>query len=133
MRARIATHERREGTLGAREERIRQTGRHDDTECVAVLRRVLRRDVSRLAADEQRDRPAIPLQCGKPVIDGGRLGHACGQLVAREIAKAEEQVVNAVDVPCRVVRCEVLQVELELGERLGIEQLAELGLPEESA
>ena len=89
--------------------------------------------MSRLAANEQRERAAIPLELGKPVIDRGRVAHAPGQLIAREIAEAEEQVVNAVGVPRGAFWREMLKLELELGERLGVEQLAKLGFTKERA
>src|SRR5207244_12504019 len=47
--------------------------------------------------------------------------------------QTEEQVVHAVGVASRAVGREVLQVELELRKRVRVEQLAQLGLPQERA
>ena len=52
-------------------------------------------------------------------------------LVARQVAETEQQVVDAVGMARRALGREVLELELELGERIGVEQLAQLGLAEE--
>ena len=57
--------------------------------------------------------------------------HARRDLVARQVAEAQEQVVHAVGVARRALGREVLQLELELGEHIGVEQLAELRLAEQ--
>ena len=133
MGPRPAAHERREWPFAADEERVRQPRRHDNAERVAVLGRVLSGDVSGIAGDDERDRPAFAFELGEPIVDRRRVGHTSGELVAREVAETEQQVVHAVGMTGRAVGREMLQVELELGERIRIEQLAKLGLAEERA
>src|SRR5687768_12947199 len=74
VRPRVTADQRRERSLAAGEERVWQSRRHDDAERVAVFRRVLRRDVPRLARDKQRDRAAVALESGEPLVDGGCVG-----------------------------------------------------------
>ena len=65
---------------------------------------------------------------------GCGIGRAAGRdLVERRAAEVDEQVVQAVGVAGVARRNEALELELELGERFGVEQLAQLLGAEELA
>src|SRR5581483_9591172 len=131
VRPGVATGEREERPRVADEERVGQTGRQHDPEGIAVLRGVLGRDPALLAGDRDADRAPLPIELGEPFVDR-RVRYRTGdELLWREIAEAEQQLVQPVDVPRRALRLEVLKLELELGERPRVEKLAQLDLAEQ--
>ena len=133
VRSREAPDQRHERPQLAREERVRQPGRHDDAERVAVFAGVLGRDPTRLARDRDGDRPPVALQLEEPLVHRRIGDRPRFQLVAREVAEPQQKVVGGVDVPRGAIGLEVLELELELGERVRVEELAQLDLTEELA
>src|SRR5207237_5831104 len=58
---------------------------------------------------------------------------ARGHLVARQVAEPQEQLVRGIGVPRGTIGQQVLELELELGEGVRVEELAQLDLAEELA
>ena len=110
VRARVPPHERDQGTWIADEERIGEALRDHDAQRVSVLRRVLGRDEARLESDRPADDAALLLEIRQPLVDmraGDRPG---GDVVAREIAEPQQQVVHCVGMLRDAVRREVLKL-----------------------
>ena len=131
--ARVPAHERDQGTRIPDEERVGETLRDHDAQRVAVLRRVLGRDEARLERDRYANDAALLLEIREPLVDVRAADGARGDLVAPQIAEPQQQVVDCVGMLRDAVRREVLELQLELVERVSIEQLAQLGLTEELA
>ena len=133
VRPREAPRERDERAQLAAQERVREAWGNDDAERVAVLARVLGRDPARLARDRHGDRAAVALQLEQPFVHSEARRRSRDQLVAGQIAEPDEEIVCRIDVAGRAIGLEVLQLQLELRERVGVEQLAQLDLAEELA
>src|SRR5205085_11347350 len=101
---------------------------------VAVARDVLDRDPSILAADPGGGRAARRDELGQPRIGEARAARAARRdLVGRQVAEPTEEVVELIDARHPPVFREALEAELEIGERLRVEQLAQLLLAEQLA
>ena len=125
----VAAHEPLHRVRHVGDERLRQAGRRDGAERVAVQAGVLGRDPALLAADAQLDRAPLAAQLLEP---RARAAALLG-LVEREVADAAQHVVQRVDaVGARAVR-EPLQVGLDGLQRARVDQLAQLLLAEQLA
>lgn len=108
-------------------ERLRNADRQRRTEGVAQSARVLDRGPVVGTADTDPDRAAGrgevvgPLRCGAPL----------GQLGVGERAEHPQQVGDALDVLDAAVLGEPLEFALQLGQHLGVEELAQLRLAEQ--
>ena len=128
--ARVAAHEIGDG-LGRRfDQRRRQAGRQRRTDAVAVAGGILDGDEPRLAGDAHRQ-GAPP---GDQLVErgGGDAGHAAGlDLGHRQIAEAQQQVVDGVGRARVVLLRQVLGVALERGQCRRVDQRAQLALTDE--
>ena len=131
VRARVAPGEVQRGMRRRLEQRFRQSRRQRHAERVAVAARVLDRDEARLAGDRDRDRPPGPRQ----VVDGAPAVELRPGVDFRDvqIAEAQQQVVHAVDRPRPAVVLQLLQLGLDVGDRVRVEQVAQLGVAEQLA
>ncbi len=130
--ARVPVHEVADRVADGSEERVRHAGGQRHTERVAVAARVFHRDVARLPRHRHREHAPLTHEPFHRARDLRRHGPP-RQLFAREIAEAEEQVVHAVGGPRAIALVEPLELALEPLERLGIEQLPQLGVAEQLA
>ena len=83
--------------------------------------------------DGHRDGATIALQLEQPLIHSSARGRACGKLIAGQIAEPQEQLVRGVRVSSGPIGHELLELELELRQRVRVEELAQLDLAEELA
>ncbi len=133
MRAGVAGEELRERVGHVGGEHVGQPARRHGAERVAVEAGVVGGDPALLAADPQVDRAALGGQRVEHRIGIDARQHAVGDLVAREVAEAAQ------DVGERVARLgagavgAVLEVRLDLVERAGVDELAQLLLAEQLA
>ena len=101
--------------------------RQRGAECVAQPSRVLDRGPALLAGDPDLDHPAGGLQFQGPQ----RLGATGGQLGLGERTEQAQRVGDALGVLDPALGGEALELGLQLGEHLRVEQFAQLGLAEE--
>ena len=131
--ARVAAHQPGERLLHRLEEGLGQpTGRHG-TERVAVEAGVLGGDPPLLAADPHDRGPALGAELLQHAVGGDRLERAGLRLGRRDIAHRPQHVVERVRVRGPGAVAQVLQVGLDIAERVGVDQLAQLLLPEQLA
>ncbi len=113
--------------------------RRGDAERVAQPAGVLGRGPPLLAGHVDPDRPPLPLELGEPGpgrshgVALRQRPHARGRLFPREVAEAEQQVVQPLGARGLARRVEALQRRLELGEGVAVEELAQLRLAEQLA
>src|SRR6187401_443028 len=114
------------------EERLGNPDRGRDTHAVAIARDVLDRDPALVFRDPDLHGPATglkllePWRCRVPPADD-----PCRDLIGRQVAEAAQQVVDLVDGDGLPLFGEGLQRQLQVGERLRIEQLAKFLLTEQ--
>ena len=102
-------------------ERLGHADRQAGAEGVAEAARVLDRDPALLAGHPHPDHPARGLQLGEPL-----LLHAAGRrLGGGEVADEAQQVGGALGVADVALRVGALQLPLDLGEDVAVEQLAD--------
>jgi hypothetical protein len=121
-----------EGVRRGTQEGRGDANRWGDPDRVAIPRHVLDGDPSLLARDPRPDGAAGRGQVLQP--RHGRCQPAfgpCRHLGRRQIAQAAQEVVDAIERGRVPVVGEMLQVELELDQRLRVEQLAQLLLAEQ--
>ena len=108
--------------------------RQGAAEPVAVARRVVGGDVAGLARHDHLDRPLLRHQLGQPAVRSGSrpLGPQV-ELDGGQVADAAQHVVQLVGAPRPPAVGQSLQVELDVGEHAGVEQLAQLLGPEQVA
>ena len=115
------------------EEGLRQAGRRRHPERVAVEAGVLGGDVALLAGDPDQGDAAL----GDQLLQhrGGRvaLGDPLGALLGGEVAEVAEQLLQRVAVAGAARLGAVLELRLDLLQRLGVDQLAQLLLAEQLA
>ena len=116
------------------EERGRDPDRHRHADRVAIARDVLDRDPAFVARDPDGHGPTSGREFRQPGSGHGRA--ALGprrhfRLV--QIAEPAKQVVDAIERRGLAILGQGLDVQLEIGERLRIEQLAQLLLPQQLA
>jgi hypothetical protein len=130
VRARIAPHQIADGIGGGLEQRGRQPLRQRRAEAVAVPRGIFHGDEPRFAG--QPDRHRAP---GRHEGLDGRARDARQRagldLGGREIAEPEQQVVHAVGGLHVQARARLLQVRLDRGERLDVDERAQFALADE--
>ena len=116
------------------EECLRHADRWRDPDRVAIAGDVLDRDPAFVAGDPGPHRPPRGGELGEPGVGGGPvLEHAGRDLFGREVAEAPQEVMRLVDGRGQAVVGKTLQRELQVGQRIGIEQLAQLLLAEQLA
>jgi hypothetical protein len=97
-----------------------QPDRQHRAEGVAVTARIFGGDPAGLARDPRRHRTPLVLQKLQPL-----LGHAAiARLFVGEVAKAREQVVRIIGVAWEALGQQALELELDRGDCLWVEQLA---------
>ena len=117
---------------GRRQERGRHAHGRGHAHAVAVARDVLDGDPALVAGDADADGPAGRLQLREPRNgDGGTARGPGTDLVGGQVPKAAQQVVDLVERRRLAVLDERLQRQLEVGQGIGVEQLAELLLPQQ--
>ena len=129
--AREAPDEPGEGVVHGLEDAVGEPGRRHDAESVAVSSRVGDGDVAMLAGDADPGDAALRVQPFEPRSHG--LGRPLGELVLAEIADAAEEVLELVGAPRAIAVGAAGELLFQLGEDLGVDQVAELRLPEELA
>ena len=116
------------------EERLRHARRRRDADAVPVARDVLHRDPALLAADPGPHRAPRGRELGQ--VERG-LGPPAGgprpHLVRRQVAEAPQEVVDLVRVVGVPLVDERLEAQLEVRERVGVEQLPQLLLAQQLA
>ena len=139
VRARVARDELAKGLRHGLEERGGQPGRRRDAERVAQAARVLGGGIAFLAAEADADRATLAEERLEPLAGAALAGtvgprvDARGDLVGREVAQPQQQVVQAVGARRPVLALERLQLQLEPREDAAVEQLPQLGLPQQLA
>ena len=134
MRPGPAREERRERTGRRREERRRHTDRRGHTHAVSVAGHILDRDPALVAGDPHDDRAARGGELLEPRV--GCRPSAAGarrDLVRAKVAEATEQVVNRVGRARQPLVGQRLELELEVGQGVRVEQLTQLLLAEQLA
>ena len=129
--ARIARDEIAERLGDGLEERLREPARRHHAERVAEAANVLCCGVTTLARDVEADEPPIALQLHNPARHRGRSAGSRAYLGLGEIAYREQEIVQSIRTVDGAAPVEPLQHQLHRGERVGIQQLAELGLSQE--
>src|SRR5207237_8795782 len=118
--------------IGARlHQTLGHAGRQRNAERVAITARVFDGDEALFARDDDLDDASLRGELANRVA---RLDdRTCRDFVRRQIADAQQQIVNRVDRLRLVALVEVLQLDLRLFDRGGIEQLAQFGFAQERA
>ena len=131
MRAGEARHEVGERVLDGVGERVGGAGRHRDAESVAQAADVLDGRPPLPARHPHLDDAAAPGECLEPALHVGA-GHASvAHLVGAEGSEETQQVGQPFGVAGMPVGGQPLELALDLGEHLGVEQLAQLGAAEQ--
>ena len=115
------------------EEHVRQAAGRHDAEGVAVQPGVLGRDPALLAAEADAHGAALVLEPAQPGAGLGRRLRALRRLVRGQVADAPQDVVQRVGVPRPQLLGAVLQVVLHLLQRAGVDEVAQLLLPQQLA
>ncbi len=104
----------------------------DDAERVAIAGDVLDRDPALLAADSDAHGAPVGGQRLEPLPGGRgtgafvRAAHPGGDLVGSQVAQPAQEVVHRIGRARRSVGRQELELELQLGQRVRVEQLAQL-------
>ncbi len=128
---RIPTREVERRITSGLQQRFGKPGRQRDAERVAISGGVFDRDEPCGVGHVHRDDPPLPSQARDGLV--GRHRRARGNLLRAEIAEVQQQVVDAVNRARAIALVELLQLPLDVGHRVGVEQLAELGFTEQLA
>ena len=112
-------------------ERVGRAGRDGHAEPVAQPADVLDRRPALLAGHPHLDHAAYVGEGGEPLGGVGALDRALRDLGGRERTEQPQQVGHALGVAGPAVGGEPLELGLDLGEHLGVEQLAQLGAAEQ--
>ena len=132
VRSRIAQREIARGIAHRLEQRLGQSGWQRHAERVTVAGDILDRDVPALVRNRQRHETALEHELANRAA---RVGDRAARvdLVDRQVADAQQQIVQSVLRAHLVLVVEVLQLPFERDDRLGVEQLAQLRLAEQLA
>ncbi len=131
---RPARHEAVECTGHSAQERVGHAGRRLHPERVTVPRDVLDRDEPTLATDPDGHGTMGALERRQALDRGLGTGlRARRNLAGRQVAEPTQQVVDLVDRARRALRGQRLERQLEIGQCLGIDELAQLLLAEQLA
>ena len=133
MGARVARRELAQRVGHVLEEGLGQAAGRHGAERVAVQPRVLGRHPALLAGQAQPDGAALALERVEHAggVDAGQ--HAGGDLVAVEVAEPAQHVVEGVAGGGAGALGAVLEVVLDRGQRVGVDELAQLVLAEQLA
>ena len=123
---RVAAHHGDHGVGHRLQERLRQPTRRRDAHGVAIQPGVLGRDPALLAGDSHRDGAALALELadhrlGREALRGPQL-----ELGEAQVAQPAQGLLQRVAVARQGIRMQQLERPLDLLERLGIDELAEL-------
>ena len=123
--ARVAAQEFEQRAVGGFEEDSGEARRQRHADGVAIARGVFHGNEARLAGNAHADGAARGGEFGNRAAGGARL-----DLFEREIAEAEEEIVQSIGVARLVIGVEGLQLLLDFGEGGFVEQFAEIGAAE---
>ena len=112
-------------------EGLRRAGRHGDPESVAEPADVLDGGPPSLAGDPDLDDAPGRGQPGQRLGGVDALGAALLDLLGGKGAEQPEQVGHPLGAAGPPLRCQALELGLDLGQHRGVEQLAELGPAEQ--
>ena len=121
--ARDQVDDRRGDGVGAG---ARQADRHGHAERVAEPAGVLGRADPLLAGDPGEERAALGDELVDPLLHGRSVDRPQPELVERQRPEQPELVVRLVDVARQPALDQPLQLELEVGQHVGVDQLAQL-------
>ena len=129
--ARITTCEVRCRGWRRLQQRLGKTGRERNTERITITSGVLDWQHPGLAGNVHRDDAATAAE----LFERDRRVDATARrhFRRREIAQTEQQIVNAVDRSRLVRRLELLHLRFHFGERIGVEQFAQLDVTKQLA
>ncbi len=131
----------RNGTVGARRsgrpgrppvcgtdsvQASRQADGHRDAEGVAEAAGVLGRAHPFLAGDDAEERAALGDELVDPLLHRGAVDGPQPELVERQRSEQAELVVRLVDVAGQATVDQSLELELEVGQHVGVDELSEL-------
>src|SRR4051794_2447673 len=125
VRARVTAQQFEQWTVDRLKERSRDAWRQRHANRVAIARGVFHGDEARFARDADADGTSRGGELLDVAASGTRLDFG-----DREIAEAKEKVVDRVGVARLVVGVERLQLLLDFGERVFVEEFAEIGAAE---
>ena len=116
------------------EERGRDPDRRRDPDAVAIARDVLDGDPALVTGDPRPDRAPRRLELlePRPRDRGTALGPG-GDLLGGQVAEAAQQIVDAVERGRAPIVGQRLETQLQVGQGIGIEELAQLLLAEQLA
>ena len=126
MRAGVArdqVDDRRGDGVGAG---AREADGHGHAEGVAEPAGVLGRAHALLGRDPAEERPALGDELVDPLLHGRAVDRSQPELVERQRPEQPELIVGLVDVARQATFDQPLQLELEVGQHVGVDQLAEL-------
>ncbi len=132
MRARIAAHQFKHRMRHRLEQRSRQPRRQRNAQPIAIARGVFGGDQPLFAGDAQLQQSP---RANQPVdmLEQVRRNHAPAQFLARQIAQPQAQIVNAVGRARAIILREALRRLFHFRNRVGVEQLAQIGLAQQLA
>ncbi len=122
VRAREPAHEVTERVGDRLRERLRDTDRQGGTEGVPHPAGILHGDPTQLPGDPHLQQPPAPLQFRQPLLGGAALDG----LHSGQITEQPEQVHSGLDILGPALRRTALEFVLDLGQCLGVQQLAQL-------
>jgi hypothetical protein len=128
----VTQHEVSRGIGDRRQEGVGDSRGQRDPDRIAIAARVFDRDVAPLATQTDLDGTPGGDETGESGLRNPRLA-PLADLVLREVAEAEQEVVDSVDARGMECRFETLELAFERIERVGVEEFAKLGLSEELA
>ena len=130
MRPGVSPDETLQGPVAPAGERAGEPDRERHAERVAEPGRVFDRRHSLLARNAEADGPAVREQL---LGEAARIGvlDARGDLLVRELAERAKEVVQVIRRPRAAAFAEALQLELDLRQRAGVQQLSQLLRPEQ--
>jgi hypothetical protein len=133
VRARVAADDPHERLVHRLDERLRQPAWRHGAEPVAVQAGVLGGDPALLPADAHRDRAPLGAKLVEHALRVDALHAARLRLAPGQVAQCTQHVVERVDIRCLHSLGQVLQVGLDLRERVRVDQVAQLLLAEQLA
>ena len=133
MRARVPPQQPEHRVGHVLEEGVRQAAGRHDAEGVAEQPGVLGGEPALLAAEPDAERAALGRELLQPGLGLGRRLRALRRLRRRQVADAPQHFVQRVGVPRPQVLRAVLQVVLHLFQRPGVDEVAQLLLPQQLA
>ena len=124
--ARVTANERHHRVVDRLEVGLRQAARRRNADRVAVEPGVLGGDPALLAGDPDAHSAALALELAEHRLGREALGRALLELVGGQVAEPAQDLLERVAVAGERVRMQELERALDLLQRLGVDQLAEL-------